>query len=402
VTDLNDILQQQNGHAVRNVLDDAKPYRNGHTALQDRLHEIEMEVALELICAAGLLSRAAREREWLARDVLPKNEVTLFSGDGGVGKSTIALQLATAGAIGTRWIGYDLPAVPFRTLILSAEDDRDEVHWRLQQIIAQDCPFSQEDALRAMEAVFLIDATRETDPLLATYDPKKGVRPTPLYHAIKKAIREKQIDLFVIDSAADVFSEERERHAVRSFIRLLRSLGCTVLLLAHPSVDAMRSGRGYSGSTHWNNSVRSRLYLTKATASDDSEPDPDLRVLELAKANRGQSGRKITLRWQDGRFIEEGDPTQSLDGFMHQLEAERVFFDVLREFNRQGQNVSSTPSARNYAPKSIATHPNAEGYTKNHLERAMQALLSADKIEIEDYGPPSRRFQRLIVKGEIA
>lgn len=401
MTDLNDILQQQNGHAVRSVLDSAKPHRNGQATLQDRMHEIETEIALELICAAGLLSKAAREREWLAADKIPKGEVTLLSGDGGLGKSTLGLQLTAAGALNTRWLGCDLPAAPFRSLVLSSEDDEDEMRWRLGCIVAQDCPYSREEALRAMEAVFLIDATRETDPLLATYDPKKGVQSTPLYHAIKRVIREKQIDLFVIDSAADVFSEEKERHAVRSFIRLLRSLGCTVLLLAHPSVDGMRSGRGYSGSTHWNNSVRSRLYLTKATADDDSEPDPDLRVLELAKANRGQAGRKITLRWQDGRFVEEGDPTQSLDGFMHQLEAERVFLDVLREFNRQEQNVSPTPSARNYAPKVIATHSSAEPHTKKQLERAMQALLSADKIAIEGYGPPSRHFQRLIAKGEI-
>jgi RecA-family ATPase len=401
VTDLNDILQQQNGHAVRSVLDSARPYRNGQATLQDRMHEIETEIALELICAAGLLSKAAREREWLAADKIPKNEVTLLSGDGGLGKSTLGLQLTAAGALNTRWLGCELPAAPFRSLVLSSEDDEDEMRWRLGCIVAQDCPYSREDALRAMEAVFLIDATRETDPLLATYDPKKGVQTTPLYHAIKRVIREKQIDLFVIDSAADVFSEEKERHAVRSFIRLLRSLGCTVLLLAHPSVDGMRSGRGYSGSTHWNNSVRSRLYLTKATADDDSEPDPDLRVLELAKANRGQAGRKITLRWQDGLFVPEDGATDNLNAMAREIRADEIFVEIASKLIDQGQTLSPNKN-QTYAPRVVRQHPDADGFGKREMERAFARLMDAGRLKTIEEGPPSRRYKRIIVAEDQA
>lgn len=395
------ISSQFGANTLRDESDRPKPYRNGRAVLEENIEQIETEIALEFICAAVLLSKAAREREWLAADILPKNEVTLFSGDGGVGKSTIGLQLTAAGALNTRWLGYVLPAAPFRSLVLSSEDDEEEMRWRLGSIVAEDSPYSHDDALKAMEAVFLIDATRDTDPTLATYDQKKGVQPTPLYHAIKKAIREKQIDLFVIDSAADVFSEEKERHAVRSFIRLLRSLGCTVLLLAHPSVDGMRSGRGYSGSTHWNNSVRSRLYLTQATADDDTEPDPDLRVLELAKSNRGRAGDKIYVRWQNGRFIPEDSATDNLNAMAREIRADEIFVEIASKLIDQGQTLSPNKN-QTYAPRVVRQHPDADGFGKREMERAFARLMDAGRLKTIEEGPPSRRYKRIIVAEDQA
>ena len=71
-------------------------------------------------------------------------------------------------------------------------------------------------------------------------------------------------------------------------------LKAAVLFIAHPSVDGIKTGRGYSGSTHWNNSVRSRLYFTDGTSADsEGPPNPDLRVIELAKSNRARRGEKF-------------------------------------------------------------------------------------------------------------
>ncbi len=60
---------------------------------------------------------------------------------------------------------------------------------------------------------------------------------------------------------------------------------CAVLLLSHPSLTGLNSGTGTSGSTAWNNSVRSRLYL-QATS-------PDTRTLKVVKANHGKVGDEI-------------------------------------------------------------------------------------------------------------
>jgi RecA-family ATPase len=64
---------------------------------------------------------------------------------------------------------------------------------------------------------------------------------------------------------ADMFSgDENSRPQSRQFIGLLKRLArkhdCAFLLLAHPSLTGLNTGSGMSGSTGWNNAVRSRLY----------------------------------------------------------------------------------------------------------------------------------------------
>jgi RecA-family ATPase len=270
------------------------------------------------------------------------------------------------------------------------------MHYRLNEIVSQEWPYSLSDALEALMSIFVIDATKDLDPTLATYDDKNGIRPTPLYQSIKRAIAAQRIDLLIVDSLADVFSKEIERHAARSFIRLLRDLGCTVILISHPSVDGMKSGRGYAGSTHWNNSVRSRLYFKRAETSEGEEPDPDLRVLELPKNNRAQAGTQVFLRWKEGRFVVENRDAQSIDNLMQAVKAEEIFIKLLRQHNDQGQKVSPNPS-QTYAPALFSKHPNAEGISKTAFERGMQNLIGLGKIKIEEVGPPSRRYQQLRV-----
>ena len=72
-------------------------------------------------------------RDWLIYGLIPAREITMLSGDGGTGKSLLALQLAVAMATGTEWAGQ----VPNRgrTMFISAEDDIAELHRRLAAIV---------------------------------------------------------------------------------------------------------------------------------------------------------------------------------------------------------------------------------------------------------------------------
>jgi AAA domain len=71
-------------------------------------------------------------REWIVPDYIPHKTVTLLYGDGATGKSLLAMQLAAARALAGEWIGL-LPE-PGQTLVLSAEDDADEMQRRLDDI----------------------------------------------------------------------------------------------------------------------------------------------------------------------------------------------------------------------------------------------------------------------------
>ena len=333
------------------------------------------------------------DREWIVRDMIPAKTVTLLSGDGAVGKSTLALQLATARALGRDWIGT-VPTVG-RTLYLSAEDDAEELHRRLDAI---------REHYRAdfndMSDLSLVDLVGE-NAVLGEIAKTGMIHATATFDAVASIIEKTQADFAIIDALADAFAgDENNRGQARQFIgmlkRLARQFGCTVLCLAHPSLTGMSSGTGSSGSTAWNNSVRSRLYFEPAKASDGSAPDPDLRTLSVMKANYGPKGVPIALRWTAGAYVPEGGAS-SLDRMALKLKAETTFLDLLRQFNTQGQDVSAKPCST-YAPKVFAGHPKSDGIGKALFASAMQDLLDSQKIKIEVTGPASRQRSRLVVE----
>jgi RecA-family ATPase len=203
--------------------------------------------------------------------------------------------------------------------------------------------------------------------------------------------------MLVLDAVEDMCGgNENDRSQVRSFVGLLRNLAiecdCAILLLAHPSVEGIKSGRGYSGSTHWHNAVRSRLYLTTPKVSEDT-PDPDLRQLEHHKSNRGPRAKPMMLRWRDGYFTV--DHALSGGDHMAHIQAKVKFLELLAQFKAQGRDVSDK-SGHTYAPKLFADDPRAGGIQKLTFKRAMASLFADGKLRVEHRGPPSRSHHCLV------
>lgn len=329
------------------------------------------------------------DRQWYVPDLIPMRQVTILSGDGGVGKSLLALQIAAAGAMSIDTL--DLEPWAGEVLYLGAEDEADEFHRRLTDIAK-----AHERNLSDL-FMFRLLPLADVDALLSVPDKAGTMQPTPLWNQTVAFAKDYEPRLIVLDTAADLYGgDEIKRAQVRQFIAMLRKLAieidCAVLLLAHPSVQGMQSGTGSSGSTAWNNSVRSRLYFTA-----DSE-DPDRRVLTTKKANYGKAGANIKLRWQDGAFVlDDGKPSASA-GLLNKR-ADEVFRSALSAINRAGMRVAPTTGS-NFAPTVIAKRPDAEGISKKALEAAMHRLLASGLIKVIMEGPPSRQRQRLIVAAE--
>src|SRR5260221_11911203 len=213
---------------------------------------------LRLINPVQWRDQPVPEREWIVRDLIPAKTVTLLSGDGAAGKTTLGLQLATARALSRDWIGT-VPT-PGRTLFLSAEDDADEIHRRLDSIRA-----FYGSTFTDMADIHIVDLVGE-NAVLGEISKTGIINATAIFEAVVSTIEKIQVDLVVIDALADAFAgDENNRSQARQFIGLLkrpaRQYGCAFLCLAHPSLSGMSSGTGTSGSTGWNNSVRSRLYF---------------------------------------------------------------------------------------------------------------------------------------------
>jgi RecA-family ATPase len=202
------------------------------------------------------------------------------------------------------------------------------------------------------------------DATLGVQNASGGISMTAQFERLEKAVEEHKPKLVVIDPAADVFGgDEIKRVQVRQFVQKLAKLAldndCAVMLLAHPSLAGLTSGRGTSGSTAWSNSARARLYL------ETDADDPNRRLLKVMKANHGAIGEEIALRWHGGAFVldQGGDPAAV--SMVHRA-ADDVFLSVFLKLTGQGHRLSPKPCAT-YAPKRIETE-----------------------------GPPPRRYQMVV------
>lgn len=345
--------------------------------------------------AADLEGLDVPPRHWLVRDLVPSGTVTLLGGDGGTGKSLLALQLACAVATGGTWLERQVSGGG--AMFISAEDDDAELHRRLDDVVrASDMQFSDLDRLT-------IRSLAGEDALLAFLDRGSGVlSPSPLYAELDKRMDDEKPALVVLDTLADLFpGNENDRAQARHFIGLLRGLAirheCAVILLAHPSLSGLNSGSGTSGSTGWNNSVRSRLYLERVL-SENHEPNPDVRMLSTKKANYGRTGGEISITWRNGVFVADRTET-GLDRMAANGKAERVFLKLLRIFTDQDRHVSPNPSVT-FAPAVFAKHPEAEGVHKRLLATAMETLLQSGRIKVAEHGRGASRKQHLeLVEG---
>jgi RecA-family ATPase len=333
-------------------------------------------------------------RRWIAHNRIPVGEPGIMSGDGGTGKTKLALQLAAAISACLRdWIGGVVDAEG-PVIVFSAEEKLKEMHRRTLDVI-ESRGLSFSDLRGGLH--FICD---DDNPVLGAPDRNGIVQPTMSLLRLEKTVAAIRPALVIIENAADVYSgSEIDRTNVTRFMRSMLgrlTVPCesTVMLIQHPSVSGLNDGTGRSGSTGWNNSGRWRNNFTKIKGEEDA----GTRQYEVVKNNYGPDGEKVRLRWERGVFVPEGStpaPAQAAA----QAVADRVYLDCLDVVTTQGINVF-VPTGRGYAPSVFADMPEAKtkGVTPHALKAAQERLLSAGLIHNEPFGPPSRGSRRVARK----
>lgn len=344
---------------------------------------------LPVINPADWHGKPVPERQWFIEGLIPSRTVTILNGDGGVGKSLLALQIGAAASLGVDTLG--LTPAHGGVVYLGAEDEADEFHRRLADIVA-----SHDRTLADLSGFRLIPMA-DRDALLAVPNGSGVMQATHAWQSLRTIVARYTPKLLILDTSADLYGgDEIKRAQVRGFVAMLRSVAmefnCAVLLLSHPSLTGMQSGSGSSGSTAWNNSVRSRLYLTRPTGED---ADSNARTLSVMKANYGETGSGLALRWKDGAFVAD-DGIATSDLAMVTKHHDDVFMAILAKLNAQGVNVSAS-TGTTYAPSVFVKHSEAKGIKKDKLGDAMRRLMDAGRVRIVKEGPPTRQRSRLVV-----
>ena len=366
---------------------------DGFKALVEKIPE-----QLVTVRASDFAALETPKRQWLFSGLMPARNVVSLYGDGGLGKSLLAMQCSVAVASGSMWLG-SAPQRIGPVVYFGCEDEIDETHRRLKDI----CTADQID-LAAIRDLHIIDMAGK-DALLAVENAKKAtLEKTALFLQLRATLSSVRPVLLVLDNLADIFGgNEIVKSLARQFIGILRGLAiefdCVVLLLAHPSQSGRNSGEGTSGNSAWNNSVRQRLYLKPQADAASNVTDDRIRRLEVMKSNYGPMGTEIELRWDKGRFALTGPaPTPNGDGgaAARAHKAEAVFMALIAEFSAQRRKFSPHQS-QTYAPTLFAKEPEGKGIGKEQFAQAMGRLLKAGRIEIIDVGKGSKTSQSLAI-----
>ncbi|MEW5876305.1 MAG: AAA family ATPase [Candidatus Zixiibacteriota bacterium] len=345
----------------------------------------------------GLLQgKPIPERRWLVDQWIPLGTVTMLGGDGGTGKSILALQILTAAASGKSWL--DLPTMRCKGVGIFCEDSGDELHRRMANVLAHyGADFSDCEDLTLHSLVGEENALLDFDREAWKWNESER------YFQIGRAIEDSGAQLIVLDSLHDFFSgNENSRFETRRFVQMIaawaRDHDAAVILNAHPSLTGLNSGTGTSGSTAWSNSVRSRLYLSRQVQTEGEELDNDIRELKRLKANYAGTGDCLKLKWSNGVFVPVVEPTGIL-AVAEKARARDVFVELLAKREIEGRPVSPSKHASNYAPKAFASDTRRQGFTKHDFERAMEELFTAGTVKSVPYGRPGDTRQKIVRAG---
>jgi RecA-family ATPase len=330
------------------------------------------------------------DREWAVRDRIPIRQVTISSGEGGVGKSIIEMQLAAAHVLGKDWLG-SMPE-PGPAIYLGAEDDAPELHRRLASV----CNLYGAKFADLIKGGLNLLSHVEGDALLAVPDSGGQLIPTQLYNQLLEAAGDIKPKHIGIDTLADVFGgDEINRRQVRQFVTMLRKLAIvangSVVLLSHPSQSGIASGSGLSGSTAWHNSARGRFYMV------EDKHNKDLRVIHFMKNQYGRLDNSIKIRHLNGVFVPDNGQAE-LQRAAQTSKIDETYLLCLDIKTAQGVVISSKES-RSGAGATFAKMTEANGVKAKAFYEAQERLLSTGRVRIEPHGPPSDKTFRIVSTG---
>ena len=343
---------------------------------------------LQMICWGELAGRQAPPRQFILPDWIPARCVTLLHGFGGVGKTLLAQQIGTACILRCQFLGGIADACP--VLAWFGEDDHDEI-WRRQESI---------NAALGVEKIADLDGKLHwwpcphEDITLFTAANESDFRTTPLFDALREQIMDVGVKLAILDSATQIAAiPESNRplvtRCIQALTRICREAGCAIVMIGHNNRDG-----DFSGSTAWENRVRSRIHMKRDKDEDGSE------TIKLCRPKANYAAREdgVALEWHNGayrctdhRFETYGD---RLDREMRERQIDQAFLDGLDKLTERRLATSPHKQAGSYAPKVMVQNGVANGFTEHELELAMRRLFKDDRIvaDAQLWQKPNRHF----------
>lgn len=333
-------------------------------------------------------------REWKISHWLTAGP-TLLAGQGGIGKTMLAQTIATALALGKRFI--DDVHEASTVLMWACEDDMEEL-WRRQIAICKYFGVSMPD----LKGRLIIEPRLGRENTLFTTAYGSPIF-TPLRDELQAQVRDTKASVLFLDNIGQTFGgKENDRHHVTAFLNGLMGLGTDVkfcpVIMGHPSKGI---GSEFSGSTAWENAVRMRWYMGN-TLPDQNEPeepeDPNVRYLAKRKTNYSvKDYRKLIYR--DGVFVIDrdgpGEFTQRYGFPLRAKGAEDCIRNALQRFQEADIRTTDSRTSPDYLPKKMRESKLCADYTPKELGDALSKLRLEGRVLEGEVGKFANRTPKL-------
>lgn len=238
------------------------------------------------IIGASMDSFTSERVEWLWQDFIPLNKIATMEGDGGLGKSTILLDIAARLSTNKLQPGYDFagessaPAIIADTIIISAEDNpNDTIRPRLEAAGAD------------LSRIHFFSGVKErsgNDFL------ERGVALDRDIARLEKYIIRVNAKLVIIDplvallGGADFNREQDVRRILKGLSVVAERRRCSIVAIRHlPKNKGDRSVSWGSGSIGVVSAVRSAMIVIKHPSVENA------RVIAVYKTNIAKSVEQI-------------------------------------------------------------------------------------------------------------
>lgn len=342
----------------------------------------------DLVPVADLVHRQPPPPEFAWQGLVPIGVATLASAHGGVGKSTVFLMLGIASLQGLPLFGHGTRRT--NVCYYSGEDSADTLRHRLHGL----CRHMRVDPASLEGRLHVLDATAYDPRLYAEVRHREGEL-TAAFDALREYVKAHDIGLVILDNASDVFdANEIDRARVRAFMRALNVLAreaqAGVVLLSHVDKGTARGERiggaeGYSGSTAWHNSARSRLFMSRTA-------DGGITI-EHQKCNLGPLSPPIALTWPAGGWPTLEAPPSGIVAYIGQEARTKCLLQLIADANDHGGTISTAESG----PSCLTSTHRASALYPRHAKRAeiFECLRTAERqglIKRERYRKPDRHY----------
>lgn len=261
---------------------------------------------------ASALPADLAEPEFIVGSLIPKRELTLFTGQPDIGKTWLVMALTIACGLGRSWLRC--PGTrKCKSLTIYSEDPAHVLKVRRDVL----CKHYGADPVDLELFVSWMDRTEcGPNPIIFKGNGKFSSKweTFPLWQEIRRHITENGIELLILDNATSLALLYDDQH-VTTFCRWLineaEALNIAIVLLHHPPVADDRGRKWYSGTGKWAQAIRNSLTVqTVRKKEDDSrqwiEDDDDGRRMLIAPKNNylpyghWMKRRGMMLQWKDG------------------------------------------------------------------------------------------------------